>query len=183
MRFRRLKRLHRGTRAAMERESLMHLPPMCCAGSMVFKILVAFDGSDPSERGLRIALEMGKGIDATVHVIYVIKPVELPLPLPHRPPYFGRIDQAIEMVSKSIREEGAMMEKRVADIAEDYSFPVRMHKKIGDPREEILQLAKVLGADLIIVGFRGKGGLKRLLLGSVSSYVVENSRVSTLVAR
>jgi nucleotide-binding universal stress UspA family protein len=149
---------------------------------MVSTVLVAFDGSAPSEDALRTGLEVGKGLHATVHALFVVNPGDYTR-VPPKASRFGQIDPAIARISEAISEEGAMMEKRIAEIAEEYRTPVRVHKKVGDPREEILQLAGILGADLIVVGSRGRGGLRRLLLGSVSSYVVEHSSVSTLVVR
>lgn len=53
----------------------------------------------------------------------------------------------------------------------------------GDPAEEILERATSLGADLIAVGSRGRGGLRRLLLGSVARNVTLYAPCSVLVAR
>ena len=50
-----------------------------------------------------------------------------------------------------------------------------------DPKDEILDYAKEIEADLIILGSAGKGWTRRFILGSVSSSVVANSPVSTLV--
>lgn len=148
---------------------------------MVSIILAAFDGSEPSERALRTALEIGKGVHAEVHAIYVFKPGEFPA-LPSRVTRLGgRDDPALEAFARTVREEGGKFEKRIADIAAGFSMPVRTHEKIGDPREEILRFAGVIDADLIVVGSRGRGGITHLLLGSVSSYVVQRSPVPALV--
>jgi nucleotide-binding universal stress UspA family protein len=148
---------------------------------MVSKILVAFDGSEPSEFALRTALEIGKGLNAEIHAIYVFKPGEFPA-IPSRVTHIGgREDPALEMFARTIKEESAKMEKRIADIAAEFSMPVRTHEKIGDPREEILGFAEIINADLIVMGSRGRGMIKQLLLGSVSSYVVEHSKVATLL--
>lgn len=53
----------------------------------------------------------------------------------------------------------------------------------GDPGRSICQLATELSASGIIVGSRGRGGLKRALLGSVSDYVVRNAPCSVVVTR
>jgi nucleotide-binding universal stress UspA family protein len=47
----------------------------------------------------------------------------------------------------------------------------------------ILQTAKELGVDLIVVGSHGRSGIARLMLGSVASRVVAESTVPVLVAR
>jgi nucleotide-binding universal stress UspA family protein len=53
----------------------------------------------------------------------------------------------------------------------------------GDPGAVICQLATELSARAIVVGTRGRGGLKRALLGSVSDYVVRNAPCSVIVTK
>ncbi len=53
----------------------------------------------------------------------------------------------------------------------------------GDPAEEIVRLANIYQADLIIIGSRGLTGVKRILQGSVSSQVVSEANCSVLVVK
>ena len=53
----------------------------------------------------------------------------------------------------------------------------------GHPARAILDAAKAKGTDLIVVGSRGLGGVKGLLLGSVSNAVVQNSKVPVMVVK
>ncbi len=53
----------------------------------------------------------------------------------------------------------------------------------GDPGAAICQLATELSARAIVVGSRGRGGLKRVFLGSVSDYVVRNAPCSVIVTK
>ncbi len=53
----------------------------------------------------------------------------------------------------------------------------------GDPGPALCRLAAEVGASALIVGSRGRGGLKRALLGSVSDYVVRNAPCSVIVSR
>jgi len=57
------------------------------------------------------------------------------------------------------------------------------HVVDGDPREAILTAAEVGKADMIFVGARGLGRMQRLLLGSVSSYIVTHAHCSVEVVR
>jgi nucleotide-binding universal stress UspA family protein len=51
----------------------------------------------------------------------------------------------------------------------------------GDPGPAVCQLASELSARAIVVGSRGRGGLKRALLGSVSDHIVRNAPCSVIV--
>ena len=57
------------------------------------------------------------------------------------------------------------------------------HLKQGHAGNEIVKAAGDIGADIVIVGSHGKSNVDRLLLGSVSSFVVSNCPVAVLVVR
>ncbi len=54
---------------------------------------------------------------------------------------------------------------------------------MGDPAEEIIRLANIYHADLIVIGSRGLTGMNRILQGSVSSQVVTDAPCSVLVVK
>jgi universal stress protein A len=60
---------------------------------------------------------------------------------------------------------------------------VRYQLREGDTRDGIVDLAKVSGADLIVLGSHGRRGLRRFLLGSVAESTVRHAPCSVLVAR
>ena len=53
----------------------------------------------------------------------------------------------------------------------------------GGPREQILELAEKHNIDFIVMGSRGMGTVKRMLLGSVSNYVVNHAHCNVLVVK
>lgn len=64
-------------------------------------------------------------------------------------------------------------------------MPVDSHLELvnGDPAEEIIRLANIHKADLIVIGSRGLTGMTRIVQGSVSSQVVEEAHCSVLVVK
>lgn len=58
---------------------------------------------------------------------------------------------------------------------------VRRYLRDGDAQKEILNLAKEIKADLIILGSHGRSGIERLVLGSVANAVVSRSPCSALI--
>ena len=57
------------------------------------------------------------------------------------------------------------------------------HLRMGRADEEVVVLAEELGVDLIAMGGRGLGGVRRALIGSVSDSVVRHAHCPVLVAR
>lgn len=79
--------------------------------------------------------------------------------------------------------------RKMAQLAEDYEGTLiqkKLHYKIRgenhkNPGEGIVKTAQEEKADLIVIGTRGLGAVKRAFLGSVSDYVVRNSNLPTVV--
>jgi nucleotide-binding universal stress UspA family protein len=57
------------------------------------------------------------------------------------------------------------------------------HLGVGVPDREIVELAEKLGAGLVVMGSRGRGGIRRALMGSVSDSVVRHAHCPVLVVR
>ncbi|MDX2229896.1 MAG: universal stress protein [Leptolyngbyaceae cyanobacterium bins.349] len=68
-----------------------------------------------------------------------------------------------------------------ADFPSD--FPLSVQVRQGQPATEILNCARTIGASLIVVGHRGVGGVRELLLGSVSTAIARYAPCSVLIAR
>jgi nucleotide-binding universal stress UspA family protein len=148
---------------------------------MVTRLLVAVDGSATGEKALREAISLGKELNADIHALYVAPSKNYPLTPPS--PAFSRIDPTYDALAKIIDEETEHIQRRIKNIADEIGADVTIHIERGDARGEIINLAQQLGADLIVLGSVGRNRLDRLLLGSVSAYVVEHSPISTLVVR
>jgi len=82
-----------------------------------------------------------------------------------------------------VRETGKAIVRRYADKLAKAGFQVQEAPKLGKPAEEILKVAKAHKADLIVTGAKGLGAIGRVLLGSVSTRIVQHSTCSVLVVR
>jgi nucleotide-binding universal stress UspA family protein len=135
-------------------------------------VLLATDlgpaSSDAADRAIDLAAEL----HAELLVVSVIDPGQLGL----RGGRFGaRIDQVRR--DRELAAAGLVARGRRAGV------PVRFLVWEGQPGEAIVEAAGAEGADIIVVGTRGRGGLGRMLLGSVSEYVVRHAPVPVLVVR
>lgn len=144
------------------------------------KSLVAVDGSPEAERALLWILEEMRP-DQSVHAVYVISPSKYAM-IEGAAGYEG-IQTIHEMRERIIADEKEQAIERIKTLSQDRGIPVEMHVRVGDPRSEILNCAGEIGADLIAVGSTGKGLGTRLLLGSVSTYIVTHAPVTTVVIR
>ncbi|KAJ3218271.1 hypothetical protein HDU67_006244 [Dinochytrium kinnereticum] len=82
------------------------------------------------------------------------------------------------------RKKGAhTIVRNFADTLPPYKYRVRAIALVGDPRESITKKCEELKADIVVVGSRNLGPVKRALLGSVSEYVVRHCSCSVVVAR
>jgi len=141
---------------------------------MFRKILVAIDGSEPANRALEAAIEMAGTWNAEIHAIYVVESG-----------LFSslHVDNTLEIIYSVLQKEGEEILESARTKVEAAGVPFTAHLRQGHAGSRIVSLAKELGSDLIILGSYGKSGVDRLLLGSVTDYVVRNSPITTMVVR
>ena len=145
------------------------------------KILLASDGSEEALRAARTAVELSNELGAELHLLYV----------GHMPNVFYEAPGAMTLDPHLLDRMEGRAEEQAATRLEEQARRVReaggkisqAHSKIGRPDVEIVRLAEELGADLIVVGSRGLGPLRRALMGSVSGSVLHHAHTSVLVAR
>jgi nucleotide-binding universal stress UspA family protein len=141
---------------------------------MFGKILVAIDGSAKSEQALRTAIDEARVWKAPLHVIYVVE-TGLFSSLP--------MDNTWEIMLSMLETEGGKAIAEAKKQADLKGVIITPHLKQGHAGSEIVKAAEDTGADVIIIGSQGKSNVDRLLLGSVSTFVVTNSPVAVLVVR
>jgi nucleotide-binding universal stress UspA family protein len=135
------------------------------------RILVPTDGSAASRPAIEHAIELAATHDATLHAIYVINTAS-----------FASIptEGSWEGVSEMLAREGGEALESVTEEAETHGVPVETVQVDGSPSREIVRYAEENGCDLIVMGTHGRGGIDRLLLGSVAEKVVRSSSVPVL---
>lgn len=142
------------------------------AASPIRRILLATDLSHASDVATEWAFDLAHRVAASLVVLSVIDPRELRLPGGR---FLARVDQVRERreaAAQELVQRGRRSGVRVTFLVWD-----------GDPAESVVAAAESEGADLVLVGSHGRGPIGRLLLGSVSEYVVRNAPCPVLVAR
>jgi nucleotide-binding universal stress UspA family protein len=149
------------------------------------RVVAGVDGSSGSAAALRFALEEARLRDAVLHVVHAWR-----LPLYAAAPEPGvvgmlwptaSLDEEVERVlAEDARRvvDGALEELRRAE-GDDLGVEVRAETIRGPAAHVLLEASR--GADLLVVGSRGLGGFKELLLGSVSHQCVQHAACPTAV--
>jgi len=134
------------------------------------KILLAGDGSEDAALAARAAVDLARKTGCELHVVHAW----------HSVPYTRFESYIRPQLEQEAREVLAEQAERIkadgANIAE-------AHLREGPAVDEILEVAEELGADLIVMGSRGLGSVKRVVLGSVSEGVVHHATRPVLVLR
>ena len=147
--------------------------------SVFSNILVALDGSEVNQRALTEAVDQAKIWNAKLQAIYITSTALLNS-LSTDPTF--RVDNTYE-IERILQKEGEEVLESAKKYCAEKGITIITHMKYGDPGIEIISLAEQEKCDLIIVASHGKSDLDRLLLGSVSSFVVTHNKVMTLVVR
>jgi nucleotide-binding universal stress UspA family protein len=138
---------------------------------MFENILLAFDGSAHAQKAALVAADLARQYRASLYLIHTYEPI---------PDYLGEpfLQQAI-----SRRTEAA--DRVVAQALALLGELPRLEAEVleGPPAEAILRVSEVRKVDLIVMGTRGLGQLKGLLLGSQSQKVLAHAPCPVLLAR
>jgi nucleotide-binding universal stress UspA family protein len=134
-------------------------------------IVVGTDGSAGAEAAVQKVIDLAGGKGMTVHVVCA---------------YPGR--STLERIGLTAKQDPVNMRGVAADVVArderrfaEAGFEVEKHVREGDAAQTLLDVAEEQGADLIAVGARGHGALRRFALGSVSAKLSHNTPVSLLI--
>ncbi len=153
------------------------------------KLLIAYDGSEHAKAAVRDLRRSGIPAQSTALVTTVGESPEPAVGTPSLDPTIGRRTEPLIAHDRNavalslshaeeVAQEGALLLRDVLP-----RIDVTTHVRLGRPAEVILDSADAYGAELIVVGARGRSALARLLIGSVSQQVATTSARSVLVAR
>jgi universal stress protein A len=126
------------------------------------KILFPTDFSTSSDAGLEQATSLARDTGASLLIVHVEEP----------PAAYGGGEMYYGVLEPDNTELVKMLE---AVVPHDANVPYEHRMLMGDPATEIVRLADEEKVDLIVMGTHGRGGLRRLLMGSVAESVVRHA--------
>jgi nucleotide-binding universal stress UspA family protein len=135
------------------------------------KILLATDGSEEAKSAATTAAALAEGTDSELQVVTVAPFVSIALAATEVEP------------ARLAREARRTLDDEVGRIEDAGGRIAQAHLRLGGAAEEIVALAEDVGAGLIAMGSRGRGGIRRALMGSVSERVVRHAHCAVMIIR
>jgi nucleotide-binding universal stress UspA family protein len=124
------------------------------------RILLATDGSECAEIAGRVAVDLANRSGAELDVVHAFKFVP--------PREYAGVALRLRSPSAYVKQGQRVLDEQVGKIEEMGGVVADAQLLTGSPVDQILCAAEETGAGLVVVGHRGLGGVKRLLMGSFS---------------
>ena len=152
------------------------------------KILLATDGSSEADLATQTAVDLARMSDSELHVVYVEDYSSIALLYPEvsdpegvAPMWDPILEEDLERYSEQRSRE--LLDAEVERVRSAGGTVAQAHLMMGEVAREIVHLAEDLRAGLIVMGSRGRGGIRRALMGSVSDSVVRHAHCPVMVTR
>ena len=134
------------------------------------RVLLATDGSEDVAVATLAAIDIANEGDSELHVVHVWHDV----PGPYRHGF----------VKRELRRQGQeILDDKVQKIESTGTVVTQAHLRGGRTSDEVIKLSEELGVGLLVVGSRGLGTVRRILMGSHSEEIVHHAHVPVLVVR
>jgi nucleotide-binding universal stress UspA family protein len=151
------------------------------------KVLLATDGSKEAELTARSAAELADKTGSELHVVHVFGITPWYPAYPEATDFYGaeledpELEEDLQRTSQQRARE--LLDAEVEKLRSVGGTLAQAHLVEGGVPQEIVGLAEKIGAGLVVVGSRGRGRIRRALMGSVSDSVVRHAHCPVLVVR
>ena len=139
---------------------------------LIKKVLVLTDGSQNSRSALRYAVEICRNFEASLHLLSVIEDM----------PAYATLEVGSEFMLK-IQETIRSEIVSCSGYCETSGIACDGEIRHGVPYEEIINYAKEIDVDLIVMATHGHTGLSHILLGSVAEKVMRHAPCPVMITR
>jgi len=140
-------------------------------------IVATTDFSDFSERVVQRAARLASQHDAELHLLHVVRPLDLYPGLTLAPDEFSHTDQDL------LQSEQSRLDAMAASLASQSGIRVHTATRLGRAHTEIAAYAQDVSADLVVAGARGENTLMDLFLGSTASRLLRVAPCPVLIVR
>jgi len=138
-------------------------------------IMLPVDFSAHSDRAMEYAAWLAHVCRATVHLVHIVANPADAMYEPADAPHWVLVEHAQQTATARLEQAA-----RTAFAAEN---PHRLHVGVGDPYEKLMDIARGIPADLIVMSTHGRGGVAHLVMGSVAEKIVRHAPCPVFVVR
>jgi nucleotide-binding universal stress UspA family protein len=138
------------------------------------KFLVPVDGSENSLRALDAAIFLSKKIEAYITALHVMEKT---------PTVYIHPQKELEHLLEGFRKESEKILENCKEIGKKNATEIQTVLMEGDAASKIIQYSEKANFDTIIMGHRGSGRFKEMVLGSVTQKVLHQMKCSILIVR
>lgn len=136
---------------------------------MAKKILIASDGSEFTSGAVREAINAARACGAQLHAMVAVQT---------NPEYEALAPQLVEKADRDARVHLEEIQRRAASAGVGCEISVRHG---AEPYREVVDAAAEVGADLLVIGRRGRTGLMHLMMGSTAYKIIGHANCAVLV--
>ena len=140
------------------------------------KILVCTDGSESSQKALEEAAVIAQGCNVEEAAVIHVHDPAIDTTFPFYETISAEQMKNFEIMMEDQKKERNKLLTKSAKFLKENNVKTKTILKEGHPSQTIVNVAKEEGFDMIILGSRGLGGLKKFFLGSVSNAVVQEAQ-------
>jgi nucleotide-binding universal stress UspA family protein len=139
---------------------------------MFSTILHANDGSEHAFRALRLAIEIAKTDQSALHMVCVEE-------LPALPEFIEEIRETTLTAGRRFHS----VIQRARTLGEQSGLEIKTHVLVGHPVRIVVELAREIAADLLVIGATGHSGLYERLIGSRADRIIQLASCPVLVVK
>jgi nucleotide-binding universal stress UspA family protein len=137
-------------------------------------IVAGVDGSEQSNRAAGVAAALARVREATLVIVTVVRPPEGWWGIVGSPPTAEALGDSLSDAQRDV------LDATVAALDLE-GVDYRTREEIGDAAVQLVAVCEELDADLLVVGRRGSGLLRRMVVGSVANHLIHESTSPVLV--
>jgi nucleotide-binding universal stress UspA family protein len=141
------------------------------------RIVVPVDGSSTAQLALSCARDLAAQLEAKLTLLHVIED----LPTPYYAMDGALSATTIDEWQRGMEQAGRYITARAADTCAPNTAETRVEHGGDGVARTINRVTEEIGGDLIVIGTHGRGGMERLLLGSVAESVAHHANVPVLL--
>jgi nucleotide-binding universal stress UspA family protein len=138
-------------------------------------IMIPYDKSEPANHAFEYAIDLAKKYNSSISIVSCVS-IQVPTD-----PYFGA---AYIETTKLLREDAVKSISNLEPMLRESKIPFKSDVlEVISITDSLVSYAESHDVDLIVIGSRGLGGFKKLLLGSVASGVSQHSKCPVLIVK